>query len=267
MKLVFLDLDSTLIDSDYKTTIPEKKFSSIVKELEKENVCIGLCSDSAVITLRQWSECLKLTGPIVAERGGVIWSNNIVESTRPLETKWLGFLKESFIQKVSSDVSVVVGDATKFVKKEMTEENLKKQVFVVNGFRTASFSFFACCLKKGFLVPDKDLLKQGSLVTSQIVNLFGKKKLFWDENPKYGILIVHDSETEKKNGISVLVERLKPEKAFMIGNSMSDFIGLPGVLQYAVSNADSGYKEKSDFVSDHSLTEGVVECLQKIIKA
>ena len=81
MKLIMIDLDNTLINSDYQLNVAVKKFRDTIKELTKKNIKVGLCSDSATITLRQWTQKLQLTGPIIAERGAVIcYDANSIET-------------------------------------------------------------------------------------------------------------------------------------------------------------------------------------------
>ncbi|TAN58745.1 hypothetical protein EPN15_00180 [Patescibacteria group bacterium] len=273
MKLVLLDLDNTLIDANYNLTAPKDELCAVVRELASRDIHIGLCSDSAVITLRQWTERLGLTGPIVAERGAVLW--DAVEQTEEvLEisiTGWFRELRELFIREImrdSPEATIILGDATRIVKDRIFSAALTTHVFAVNGFRTSSFSFFACRLEQNrpSLIPDAKLLANASRIVAKIVGSLGRNKndLFWDENPKYGILIIHALSTEKWRGVSTLIDRLKPEQTVMIGDSMSDFLGLPHVAQYAVGNADPLYKDKSAFVAERSLTEGVIECLRQL---
>jgi len=274
MKLVLLDLDNTLIDADYCLTVPENKFRAVVRELTGNGVCIGLCSDSAIITLRQWADRLGLTGPIIAERGAVVWDSarqigNILDIS---ETAWFRGLRESFVGAVMRnfpDATIIIGDATRFVKDRRMNAALTQQVFAINGFRVASFSFFACRPKndQSALEPDPELLGQASALCVEIVATHGKNKedLFWDENPRCGILIVHARTTEKRRGISTLIGQLMPEQTVMIGDSLSDFLDLPHVAQYAVGNADPHYKAKATFVAKRPLTEGVIECLRRCV--
>ena len=109
MKLVLLDLDNTLVDADYRLTVPEKEFHAVVQELTRKDVRVGLCSDSAVITLRQWADRLKLTGPIVAERGAVLWnSSQQIENILDVPgTAWFRELRESFINAIMRDLSLI----------------------------------------------------------------------------------------------------------------------------------------------------------------
>jgi len=274
MKLVLLDLDNTLIDADYCFTVPENEFRTVVEELAQRGVLVGLCSDSAVITLRQWADRLGLTGPIVAERGAVMWDSarqveNILDIPR---TAWFREFRESFIGTVMRNfprATIVIGDATRFVKDRHINAALAQQVFAINGFRVASFSFFACRPKndQSILEPDPELLERASALAAKIVIAHGKKKedLFWDENSQYGLLIVHACTTEKWRGISALIDQLTPEQTIMVGDSMSDFLDLPCVTQYAVGNADPRYKTKATFVAESSLTAGVIECLRRCV--
>ena len=274
MKLILLDLDNTLIDADYHLTVPEKEFHAVIQELTKKDIRVGLCSDSAVITLRQWADRLKLTGPIVAERGAVLWdSSQRIENILDVPgTAWFREFRGSFINAIMRDfpdATIVIGDATRFIKDGHTNAALTGQVFAVNGLRVASFSFFACRPKnnQSALEPDPELLERASVLAARIVMAYGNKKedLFWDENPRYGILIVHARTTEKWRGVSTLIERLTPEQTVMVGDSMSDFLNLPRVAQYAVGNADSHYKAKAAFIAEHSLTKGVIECLRQFL--
>ena len=270
MKLILLDLDNTLIDSGYNLNVPENKFRSLVQELADRNVCVGLCSDSAVITLRQWADRLGLTGPIIAERGAVVWdpalgTADIIDAPG---TKWFSDFRAEFVRTIMSnfpEATIMIGDATRFIKDRNASTTLAQQVFAVNGFRVASFSFFACRPQKNQsgLEPDAELLEKAGAFATKLLVEFGKSKedLFWDENPQCGILIMHASTTEKWHGVSIMANRMVAEQTIMVGDSMSDFLNLPNVIQHAVGNADSRYKQKSSFVAKGVLTEGVIECL------
>ncbi len=216
MKIIFLDLDKTLINADYKLTVPENQFRLVVKKLLRKNICVGLCSDSAIITLREWSCHLGLTGPIIAERGAVIWdpvqqTENILNISG---TAWFRSLREFFINTIIQNfpgATLIIGDATKFIKDKYLNPALTNEVFVINGFRVASFSFFACRPNEDWsaLEPHPELLKRASMIVKKIIIAQNKKKedLFWDENSKYGILIVHEKTTEKWRGVSVVLNR------------------------------------------------------------
>jgi len=275
MKLILLDLDNTLIDSSYNLNAPENGFRSLVRKLADRNICIGLCSDSAVITLKQWAGRLGLTGPIIAERGAVVW-DPILGTTDIIDvpgTKWFNSFREEFVRTIMRDfpeATIMIGDATRFIKDKSASSALTQQVFSVNGFRLASFSFFACRLRKNQpgLEPDTELLKKAGALAAKLLTEFGKNKedLFWDENSRCGILIVHALTTEKWRGVSMVANRMASEQTIMVGDSMSDFLNLPNVIQYAVGNANSGYKQKSSFVAKGALTEGVIECLRQCIQ-
>lgn len=273
MKLVLLDLDNTLIDANYRVTVPENEFRRIVEELAQKDICVGLCSDSAVETLRQWADRLGLAGPIVAERGAVVWdpARQIGNILKVQETAWFREFRESFVQVIMRnfpEATIMIGDATRFVKNQQIGDNgLARQVFAVNGFRIASFSVFACCMKDNHspLEPDPELLERASVLAEKLAMTYGNKKedLFWDKNCQFGILVVHARTTEKRRGVSTLIAQLKPECTVMVGDGMSDFLDLPDVMQYAVGNADPRYKAKAVFVAKRPLTEGAIECLRR----
>jgi len=273
MKIVLLDLDNTLIDADYNINATVEELRSLAEELSKRDVQIGLCSDSALITLKQWAGCFGFTGPIISERGAVIlYPDNPIEEVDPfLADGWFRELRELFIKRIMRDfpgATIFIGDATSFVKNQVVNAAMTKQIFAVNGFRIASFSFFTRRLKLDhrLLVPDPELLVQANRIVHEILESCGKspRNFFWDENLPQSILIAHAISTEKRRGISTLIDRLKPDQTIMIGDSMSDFLGLSCVSQFAVNNADPNYKAKSVFVSKSPLTKGVIECLKQI---
>ncbi len=272
-KLAFLDLDRTLIDSNYELNMPLDEFRAFAETLQSKGVSVGLCSDSAVITLRQWQDKLGLKGPIVAERGAVIWDSE--QNTELIldfdQTEWFSDFRKDFISELMRNFpqsSIFIGDATHFFKSSRGDLT-SSQIFAINGFRKASFSFFALKMnqEKKVLEPDSDLLVAASLIAEKLLSHYKKAKndLFWDENPEYGILILHDKDTHKRAGISKLISQLLPNQTVMVGDSMSDFLDLPEVLQFAVGNADSDYMQKSDYIAHGHLTRGVIECLFRII--
>lgn len=272
MNIVLLDLDKTLIDPNYKLNVPESVFCDVIKKLLAKDTIVGLCSDSSVLTLNQWANRLGLTGPIVAERGSVIWNpvlnkKHVVNAT---ETAWLQTLRSEFLSKAMDrfpETTFIIGDATEFIRRGSVFPSMTHHVVVINGFRSSSFSFFArSYTSEGSpLIPDASFLIKLSNLTKEIISSFGKTKedLFWDENPEYGILIVHAKETEKHRGVTHLFSEYQPNKIIMVGDSIADYLNLSNVLQYAVGNADQTYKEKCDFVATHSYTQGVIECLEK----
>lgn len=272
-KLVLIDLDNTLIDSDYKLSVPINDFRACAESLENVGVSIGLCSDSAVVTLQQWKNKLGIKGPVVAERGAVIWdpqgNNELI--LQPMETKWFSEFRREFILNIMSRVpkaGIYIGDATRFAKSAAIDTP-ESYIFAINGYRKASFSFFALRVNENRRVyePDPNLLAVAISIIEEMLPNYKRKKedLFWDENLKYGILIVHENTSKKQLGISRLMGELLPSQTVMIGDSISDYLDIPGALQFAVGNADFDYKRKCDYVATEKLTAGVIECLNRII--
>lgn len=273
--LFLLDLDSTLIDSNYELNVPLNEFRSFVEIVESNGDSVGLCSDSAVITLRQWQDKLGIKGPIVAERGAVIWDprQNAEFILDFDKTMWFSDFRKEFVGNLVCNFpksTIFIGDATHFRKEAGNYLTSSSEVFAVNGYRKASFSFFALKMNQEtrVLEPDPNLLAVVSAMAEKTLRDYKKSKntLFWDENPKYGVLILHEKVSEKRAGVSKVIKQLLPNRTIMVGDSISDFLGIPNVLQFAVGNADVDYIAKSDYVATKYLTAGVMECLSQTIR-
>ncbi|HEX2792227.1 MAG TPA: HAD family hydrolase [Candidatus Paceibacterota bacterium] len=272
MKLILLDLDNTLIDSDYKLNVLDTDFRAVIDRLAQSGVQVGLCSDSAAITLNQWALRLGLTGPVISERGAVIWNpvENSAEIIDVSDTNWFQRLREDFVVECMREfpgITIMLGDATRFVKSPGMNLAMTDDILAINGFRTASFSLFAFRPRSDQqgLEPNQDLLVKASNLIEKMLNRYSKNRdeLFWDENPHYGVLILHANITVKSRAISRIIDRLKPVETVMIGDGLADFLDLPYVSQFAVANADPRYKAKASFVSAYPLARGVMECLAK----
>jgi hydroxymethylpyrimidine pyrophosphatase-like HAD family hydrolase len=273
MKLALLDLDKTLLGVDYRLTVPKNQLHEVVRQLAHKGIEVGLCSDSSILSLRQWHDCLGLTGPLVGERGAVIWHSSLVQA-EPVdikETLWLQNLRGSFLAQATvrfPEITLVVGDATKFIKHRTVFQSMTRNILVVNSFRIASFSFFARQLSNGFVLKkDPFLLEEASRFAEELVVSLGRNRdgLFWDENPEYGILIVHSQSTEKHRGVTFLERNFDYQEIVMVGDSIADYLNLPNVTQFAVGNASVLYKEKCDYVSKDLFTAGVIDCLRRLL--
>lgn len=273
--MALIDLDETLINKKYQLTIPEKTFKKIAGKLERQNIVMGLCSDSSVTSLKQWSDRLGISGPLIAECGAVVWEPFFKKTAiiSPRETNWFLDFRSLFIDKIIrnfDDTTLMVGDATEFIRKQEKLPAVFKNLVIINKNRTASFSVYAKKFSKNSKKVENapELLKEISSISEKLLKSFGKEKkdLFWDENPNYGILIIHSKKTAKKNGINFTNQRFNPDKIFMIGNSMADYVGIPSVSQLAVKNALPEYKNECEFVATKNFTGGVVELLERIME-
>lgn len=274
VSLVLIDLDKTLIDANYKLTVPKERLKKIIQRLAGKKINVGLCSDSSVISLRQWAERLGITGPLIAERGAITYDlkTKFQELVDPSSVKWFLDFRSAFIDKILQhfpEITLVVGDATEFMRNRTVFSAMSKQLLVVNGLRIASFSVYTRRFSKNTLSVQNDpvLLKKVSSLAVKILSSFGKQKkdLFWDENPDYGILIIHAKTSIKSSGVKFAIQKLNLKKIVMIGDDIADYVNIPNVSQFAVGNASSEYKKKCSFISKKPLTEGVIESLEQVL--
>ena len=275
LDLVLIDLDKTLIDSNYKLTVSEEKFQRIVKKLDDRKILVGLCSDSAIPSLVQWAKRLGIKGPLIAERGAVVFDqeSKTKKIVSPRETDWLLDFRSAFIDEslqAFPKATFVIGDAVDIVQNKKLFSATIDQLLIINGLRIASFSIYTRHFsgRSSLMQMDTNLLNKVSSLALKLLPSFDKSKmdLFWDKNPDYGLLIIHSKTSAKSNGIRFAKRHLNLQKITMIGDDMSDYVNLPYVSQFAVRNATANYKKKCNFVATKNFTEGVIESIEELLR-
>jgi len=260
-KLVLMDLDRTIIDEAYQIT--GKNIFGVLKDAESSMV-IGLNSNTPIISLREWRNYLGIgyANPLVAERGAILE----VEGKKHFVSKArFAFFKKNVTQAVQEafpGTKIVLGDVTKMLigKQEFLDCS---KVVMINDYRECSFScYFRVINDSNQLSIDHNWSDNVLRVINNItLPLYAAKPIY---DPDYGILIINAIDADKALGAKVLInKRYSGYKLFMVGDSMSDYLG-EIAIHCAVNNAKDAFKEKSSFVAKSKHTSGVIECIDWI---
>lgn len=269
-RCVLIDLDKTLIDSSYQLTSSE--IYGVVAECEQRGLLVGLCSDSALPTLRRWSDHLGMRGPIVFERGAGIYFPATGENItlHPEATGWFRSLRTIFVEKALEhlpDWAVFIGDNTEMKRAGIAFPGDYKIAILVSALRDHSFGAHIASHYGERLLTDaasREVLRRIRLDVEVLAANLSVELLDVDENQEYGVLIVHASTNSKRNATRELLSRGLGVVG-LIGDSIYDYVNEDRVKQYAVANADQTYKAKCCYVATAPITEGVAEILQMII--
>ena len=273
MRLVLLDLDKTLIDERYRLTIDSARVVEVVTTCANAGISVGFCSDSPLLTLMQWAQQLHIGGPIVFEQGAGVYQSAAQTSTivLPEATTWFSELRKRFVTKMMDRLpewGVYVGDNTDFIRSGQRFPGACRFVALVSGIRQQSFGVHVRRVQgtDGELTIDTEALHMIRGEGEAIARQLSSKTLDIDENPEYGILIIHSMRTEKRNGVRFLIEHEHPELVAMIGDSPRDYMDDARIIQYAVGNARAEYKERCVYVADTTYTAGVLEILNRLLQ-
>ncbi|MEO8637803.1 MAG: hypothetical protein ABI430_02795 [Candidatus Taylorbacteria bacterium] len=274
-KLVLLDVDSTIFDRDYQLTVPETDFKKAIQYGQERGLSIGLSSDSGLATLSLIAKLYGLQGPIVAEKGGLV---KILDSEIRVndETEKFMRIRELMISGLASDsltgsLLLIIGDVNRLSRSMLAIERAEcysKSAILINGLRNASLSFFVFANTGGKWVMDKMAL---DAVLSSVHKIGSRLAPKWwqeaviDNNPDYGICIVHHPKTEKRNALPLLRKHSENARIYMVGDSISDLLNDPSVTHCAVKNASNEFKKQCSMIATKTMTQGVMEILDQIV--
>jgi hypothetical protein len=276
--LILLDVDETLIDTEYTLNISDSEWKEALRRAEAQGAVIGLNSDSACEMLRRKARFYGIRGPIVAERGALVAESPDAPTicTNPAALRFLE-LRDAFLQFLTKGEPLatyltVVGHVNELSNQLPTlpeEACANEAAVLINGFRSCSLSFFVRTQQEGSRwLPDARALDDvigmaHSLGCEQFPSLWDERDM--DRDLKYGICIFHHKQSVKSLACAPLLQLFGERRIFMVGNSMSDYMGESGITHCAVGNASEEYKEHSVFVAKGERTRGVIELFERIL--
>lgn len=264
-KLFLIDLDKTLIDANYNLT--DTDILSEISRVQDLGWQIGLSSDTPLEPLQIWANKFGIKGPILAEKGSVLYIPNNGEFILSDTEIFFNNLKKSFIQELfTKKIPYIHGDATQFIRNnpkllDMTDQ----RIVAINAYRRCSFSFFTRKInREGILEKDPQFARKVEEFTTPLWS-GASYSLTVDSNPEYGIYILSPEDVTKRSGTLKMMEILSLNKIGVIGDSKGDIIGNDIALHYAVGNATEDLTKIADYKAQTNYTSGVIEIL-KLIK-
>lgn len=260
-KVLYIDLDGTLIDGKYNTT--NEGIVDSVDALQKRGWIIGLSSDTPLDSLRLWRQRFGMNGHIIAERGSIIEINGEVFDSKADINLFQSSLSNMRTVFRDLDYRIWTGDTVEFLRTGQRFGDPGETVILINAHRTQSIALYVREVEKN------GALRMNTKITNRAVNAVRHCFLQIDDlnedlNHDYGILILSRKSVVKRLGTINAMRNQSLIQVGMIGNSMTDFIGSDIARHYAVGNATDEFKQKADFVAREPLTSGVVEILRKL---
>jgi len=264
-KVLFFDLDKTLIDKDYQIT--DTRIIDSMGEMQVRGWVLGLNSDTPLSSLEIWSKRFGLKGPIIAEKGGVVMFNGEMHFNRDLQETFRKSRNEILeMAKKLPNSFVWEGDQVELIRRgEKLPEAASSTAILISNLRKIGTSFH---IRK--VESDGKLINDRQTYDNTLNKLRGSypkiSNLEIDENPEYGIVILSSSEVNKRIGMMSVMKLASWTQIGMVGDSDSDFVGHDIAVQYAVANSKDNYKQKADFLAKGTYTTGVKEVCDLLLQ-
>lgn len=260
-KYLFLDLDMTLIDRFYQIT--DQGIFGEIERLQHHGWQIGLNSNTPFEPLMVWMQYFKMDGPLVAEKGAVVFDNGqlvfneVVARRINVARKAIeGDLKARRIQWVP-------GNPVDIIRENRFREFQPGPLVLLNTARRCSINFYVR------EITSDGQVKINPELTSEIVEnleIFYRGTDYLEEeiSLENGILLAMPKGQTKRSGTIAFMESRGLKQVGIIGDSMNDYLGDDIAVHYAVGNAKEDYKRKAVFISEHPMTKGCTDILVRM---
>ena len=263
-RLVLFDWDNTIVDNAVR--INDSDFQRKIQDKVNEGWLIGLNSDTPFGRLYAWWKSLNMNGPIIAEKGGVIWYPQIEPIVLSPTKDLFVNLREKFIRAVIKveGYSLFFGDNTQFINSISHIASIDSVLIAVDAYRVCSMGLFVRRIIDGKLVQDISTTEK---VYELLISMYGSHPQISeiDFNREHSYLCINALDVNKSKGVKALFENWgAPDDAYMVGDSMSDYLALSKVSQLAVGNASSEYKRVSERVARLNFAQGCSELLDSL---
>lgn len=283
-KLIVLDIDGTLLSSNYTITDYTKK---VLKNAVKQGIFVTVATGRFYLSATRIAREIGINAPIVSNDGALIKDifsdETIFKKPLSLDVSFgiLDILKnyDSIKSQIfMEDHRIYVGDYFKKMQYKTFMKSLQKKPF------KSCINYY-----KDFILPPskdaKDLPSAKNMLKKPPVKIVVcgdereienlkielkkkyKNRVFLTTAVKNWIDIIH-GDVSKAKGIAILAKRLKvkQEEIVAIGDNINDIPMLEHAgLGIAMGNAPNEVKKAADQITLSNDEDGVAKCIEKIL--
>ena len=273
-KLIFIDLDKTLIDSDYKTTLPKAELAKYFRKVSKKDLVVGISSDSAIGTIEDIANECNIIGPIIAENGSLLstTANPGVHEENIKKVNFFPDLRKAIMEQLYGKTTAIVVGNVNLLSRSLRGSTYNlgpiDRIIMVNAYRRASMSFYAIGKVKGKWQKTRGIIEEAVKDVKGIIRKDFPgclKRCVFDVNHDYGICIIREKGVSKSSAIPKIKKKYPGYEIYVIGDSMGDLYNISGIIHCAVGNASLEFKKRCLLIAKNSYSKGVVELVDKII--
>jgi HAD superfamily hydrolase (TIGR01484 family) len=265
--LIILDVDNTLIDTNYKSTSPT--IYSTIEQMKNEGHVFLINSNRSIEDLKHIAKKFGLEKHIIGENGCFIYSQLtgeekiLVEDEVMIQLSQVKTLLPQLIKSNFPDAVYKIGDTTDINKhlesQDIPEEG--KNIFILNQYRRFSISLHAKKVVDGELRKDLVAVEKISKLVQEFVDRqqFDLTVTYTDS---YGNLLVFPRDNDKGKAFNSIAKEYPKFIRVVIGDDYLDKPLMSEVDYFlTVNNATEEVKQMADYTSSESITKGVEQIL------
>src|SRR6056297_1290268 len=268
--LITLDVDGTLLDTDYRSNSPT--INSVIKQLSEEGEIFIINSNRSLEDLFEVVQMFDIHGPLIGENGSFIYDQENETEQILVSDKTVESLKElkrdiDFLVKKEFKDSRIFNCDTTDINKHLDVQEIPGEdtvIFFVNQYRKYSLSIHVKKVENGQLAKHLPAVKE---FYQKVKELVEKKNYPFDleYTTSFANLLAYPKETSKAKAFQVLKEKYPNYKNIVIGDDILDK-PLKSKMNhfFVVGNAGEDAKKNADYVAKEPIAKGVEEILLKI---
>lgn len=274
-QLLFLDIDGTLLDPQYKNNYPGLK--NLILKLQKHDFVFCLNSNRALHDLLPVAKQFGIKGPLICENGLFAYipdSQKEILLTGRDALNDLAYVKTNFQKWISEsrsalgyEIKYTMTDTVKLVDTKASKFPQNTILVFDNKFRKYTISAHIRRFANQHLVKDLDSLDILRQILTENIKSHGlTDKIEIDSSETFGNLLIYSKLTSKYAGVRYLVKNVYPGYGVVaIGDEPSDANMVSGIGKFlTVGNASRIAKKLAAKVSHGSYANGVYELLSTI---
>ncbi len=275
-KLIFLDIDGTLLDSSYASN--NDSLPKIIERLQSSGEYVfGLNSNRSIEDMLPIAKDFSIKGPLIGENG--IFAHNLATN----KTEY--FLDKSDLAELISQKEVVEEaivdcleskyensrvlwrnvDTVEAISKNIIDPDYKEGDIVVlnNSFRRYTTSAHV------FIFKNNRLNKLPTIQVRELLKNLSEHKLSFDltitYDPNFCNILVYSNLVSKRSAVEKIMAEYNDYELYSVGDEINDYYMSKNIGTFlAVGNASKKVREKASYSSVSENTSGVVELLNKI---
>ncbi|MEK7511507.1 MAG: HAD family hydrolase [Patescibacteria group bacterium] len=268
--LIHLDVNNTLLDTNYHSTSPT--IQSVIEQLSKEGSVFVINSDRSFDDIQAIAQLFSITGPIIGEKGAFIYYPDTGKTQVMLNEQTLIRLDQikelikKFISEKFFNSHFLIGDTTD-INKHADGQDLPPGMdyyFMMNCFRRYSISIHVRKNNENLLQKDIETAERFcSFVESDLLREFDDFTVNCDAD--YANMLIHPKQSDKALSFLTVAQKYPNFKRIIITDDLNDKPAMKEIdYLFAVNNASDEAKEAAHYVATETITKGVEEILLKI---